>query len=183
MNKDVSGILSNFKTHSDLNVSELTFEIPLIFIFLRHLGCTFCRETLHDVARQRQSIELEGAGIVLVHMSPQEEAEEVFERYGLKDVIHISDPDQELYRAFSLQRGGLLRMMGLKVWIRGFIAGVMNGHGYGGKMGDVMQMPGVFLVHEGKILLHYRHKSPADRPDYVQLATYPFELGKIAAVR
>jgi hypothetical protein len=29
--------------------------------------------------------------------------------------------------------------------------------------------PGVFLVQHGKILAEYRHRSPADRPDYVAI--------------
>jgi hypothetical protein len=115
-------------------------------------------------------------------MSPPEEANEVFDRYGLKDVIHISDPQQELYRAFHLNCGKWYQLLGFKVWIRGFIAAYLRGHGLGPSMGDVTQMPGVFLVHNGEIVLQYRHKSPADRPDYVQIATYPFEIERLPAV-
>jgi hypothetical protein len=35
--------------------------------------------------------------------------------------------------------------------------------------GDGLQMPGVFLLHRGKVLREFRHESAADRPDYVTL--------------
>ncbi|MCR9143536.1 MAG: SelL-related redox protein [bacterium] len=163
-------------SHDGHNLADLTHELPIIFVFLRHLGCTFCRESLYEVARQRRAIEMEGSAIALVHMSPPHEADEIFEKYGLKDIIHISDPELALYRAFHLNRGKWYRLMGMKVLIRGFIAGFLRGHGLGPSMGDVAQMPGVFLVHRGEVMLEYRHKSPADRPNYVEIATYPFQI-------
>lgn len=175
----VEEALRSRSSHTGHNLAELTYELPIIFIFLRHLGCTFCRESLYEVARQRKAIELEGSAIALVHMSPPDEADDIFSKYGLKDIIHISDPDQDLYKAFHLYRGKWYRLMGLKVMIRGFVAGFLRGHGLGPSMGDVAQMPGVFLVHRGQVMLHYRHKSPADRPDYVEIATYPFEIHKL----
>jgi peroxiredoxin len=166
-------------SHTGQNLADLTYELPIIFVFLRHLGCTFCRESLYEVARQRKAIEMEGSAIALVHMSPPDEADAIFARYGLKDIIHISDPELTLYRAFHLNRGKWYRLMGLKVMIRGIIAGLLRGHGLGPSMGDVAQMPGVFLVHRGEVILQYRHKSPADRPNYVKIATYPFQIEKM----
>ncbi len=166
-------------SHTGQNLAELTHELPIIFVFLRHLGCTFCRESLYEVARQQKAIEMEGSAIALVHMSPPDEADEIFKRYGLTDIIHISDPNLDLYKAFHLNRGKWYRLMGLKVLIRGLIAGLFRGHGLGPSMGDVAQMPGVFLVHRGEVILEYRHKSPADRPNYVEIATYPFQIEKL----
>lgn len=165
--------------HRGQNLADLTDELPIIFVFLRHLGCTFCRESLYEIARHQRAIEMEGSAIALVHMSPPDEARDIFSKYGLNELITISDPEQELYRAFHLNRGSWLRLLGLKVWMRGFVAGFLRGHGVGPTMGDVAQMPGVFLVHQGEIMLEFRHKSPADRPDYVAMATYPFQIEKL----
>jgi hypothetical protein len=32
------------------------------------------------------------------------------------------------------------------------------------------QLPGVFVVRGNQVLAEYRHRSPADRPDYLALA-------------
>ncbi|MGP1310160.1 MAG: hypothetical protein ACTS27_08185, partial [Phycisphaerales bacterium] len=39
----------------------------LLLVFLRHAGCTFCREALADVAKRRRRIENAKVRIVLVH--------------------------------------------------------------------------------------------------------------------
>jgi len=142
----------------------------VLLVFLRHLGCTFCREALHDVAKKRAEIESTNVRIVLVHMAPSnEQAAELFEKYGLADLPRVSDPYQTLYRAFELDRGTLRQLFGLKCFLRGLPA-FLKGHGVGRLVGDGFQMPGVFLVKDGVVAHAFRHRSAADRPDYCAIA-------------
>lgn len=159
------------KTNVGVTLDELSRLSPVLLVFLRHMGCTFCREALADLAAMRRRIESEGARLVLVHMSSEETASRFFSRYGLEDAQRISDPERTLYRAFGLPRGRFGDVLGPKVWWRGFQAGVLGGHGVGRLMGDGFQMPGVFLLFHGEILRSYRHQSAADRPDYLSLVT------------
>lgn len=159
------------KTNMGLTLDELSRLSPVLLVFLRHMGCTFCREALSDLAARRKDIEREGARLVLVHMSEEEDAAPFFARYGLQDVQRISDPQRTLYRAFGLPRGRFGDVLGPKVWWRGFQAGLLGGHGVGRLMGDGFQMPGVFLLFHGEIVRSYRHQSAADRPDYLALVT------------
>ena len=138
---------------------------------LRHAGCTFCREALADVARQRPEIESTGTRVVLIHMGSEEYATRFFTRYGLQDVTRVSDPQKHIYRAFGLTRGSLGKIFGPRVWVRGFQAGILNRHGVGRLMGDGFQMPAVYLVFHGEVLRGYRHQSVSDRPDYLALAS------------
>jgi hypothetical protein len=103
-------------------------------------------------------------------MSRDADAETFFARYGMQDVARISDPGQAVYRAFGLARGRLWQLLGPDVWMRGFVAAILNRHGVGMLAGDGFQMPGVFLVFHGEILRSFRHQSAADRPDYAALA-------------
>lgn len=157
------------RTHLGVTLDELSRLSPILLVFLRHTGCTFCREALADLARQRGEIEASGVRIVLVHMSTEKQADSFFRRYGLESLPRVSDPRRSLYRAFGLGRGGLLRLFGPKVWIRGFEAAVLRRHGIGRLVGDGFQMPGVFLVFHGEVLASYRHHSAADRPDYLSM--------------
>lgn len=159
------------RTNLGMTLDELSRISPVLLVFLRHMGCTFCREALADLAAMRPQIEQEGARLVLVHMSSEATASRFFSRYGLEDVQRISDPERTLYRAFGLPRGRFGDVLGPKVWWRGFQAGVLGGHGVGRLMGDGFQMPGVFLLFHGEILRSYRHQSAADRPDYLALVT------------
>ncbi len=150
-------------------LAELAEASPVLVVFLRHAGCTFCREALSDLRARRAEIERH-ARIAIVHMGDDASAASFFAKYGLDDVARISDPERTLYRAFDLGRGSLWQLFGPRVWVRGFRAGVLAGHGVGRLEGDGFQMPGTFLVHRGRIIRSHRHKDAADRPDYAEIA-------------
>lgn len=164
--KEAAAVLDTLETQNGATLSSLSAESRVLVVFLRHAGCTFCREALSDIAAARPSLESAGTRIVLVHMSPEERAKAFFARFGLEDVDRISDPDRLLYRVFGLHRGRLRQLFGWNVWIRGFEAGILNRHGVGLVEGDGFQLPGVFLLSGGELRRSFRHRSAADRPDY-----------------
>ncbi len=166
---DLRGALQAAKTNDGRSLAEISESGPALVVFLRHAGCTFCRETLADLQRQRAAVFASGVTPVLVHMGTDAQASGFFAKYNLADVPRISDPDRQLYRAFQLRRGKLAELFGPRVWIRGFVAGVMNRHGVGAMVGDGFQMPGAFIVHRGRIVRAFRHRDASDRPDYERL--------------
>lgn len=149
---------------------SLSRRQPRLVVCLRHLGCSFCRESLADLARLRPEIESSGTGIVLVHPGDDEHAIELFKSYGLGDLPRLADPDRILYRALGLETGSLLQLLGPRVlWRAG--AAALQGHRPGRVDGDPWQMPGIFLIEEGEIVEAYRYKDVADKPDYRSLAS------------
>jgi hypothetical protein len=164
--REVLRAIDSAVTLSGRRLVELSDGSPVLLVFLRHAGCTFCREALSDIARDRQAIEQTGTRIVLVHMGDSMAVKKQMKRYGLRDVDRISDPDQTLYRAFGLNRGRLKQLLGPKVLWRGFRAGVLDGHGVGFPSADSYQMPGLFLIVDSVIAGRFRHATAADRPDY-----------------
>ncbi|MFP4090789.1 MAG: SelL-related redox protein [Cyclobacteriaceae bacterium] len=164
-------VLQFFSTNQSKSLLKLSHEKPLLLVFLRHFGCTFCREAIGELREKRKAIEQEGAQIIFVHMGTPEEADQYFKKYGFSDAQHISDPQCVLYRHFSLRRGSFSQLFGIRSWVRGFEAGVLKGYGVGRLVGDGFRMPGVFLVYQGKLLKAYRHTHASDRPDYTSLAS------------
>lgn len=162
--------LSLYLDPQGTNLLEASREQPQFLVFLRHFGCTFCREALADLAAMNARLQEAGTRLVLVHMSEENEACELFDRYGLEGVTSISDPDRVLYRAFALRRGSPTQLLGWSVWKRGWDAGVKQGHGIGWLRGDAAQMPGAFVVSRGHVVAQFVHETAADRPDYVVLA-------------
>jgi peroxiredoxin len=160
------------------SISELSREAPRLVVFLRHAGCTFCREALADIAAQRSRIESRGTRVILVHMGDEAAGRAMAERAGLADLARISDPERKLYASFGLSRGTLGQLFGSRVWSRGFRAGVIDRHGVGGLVGDGFQMPGVFLVRDGRVIAGHVHEHAADRPDYCAIAS---DAGKKAS--
>ena len=165
----VAGTLELAQTDSGKMLVDLVEATPVLLVFLRHAGCTFCREALGDLAAIRQEIESSGTRIVLVHMGDRAEIRKVIARYGLSDLERICDPERRLYDAFGLIKGTWRQLYGPKVWVRGVIAGLFRGHGLGKPVADATQMPGVFYIDKAWIVRRFRHKSAADRPCYRDL--------------
>lgn len=162
----VSKLLDRAVTQHGESLASIAASSSTLLVFLRHAGCTFCREALADLSKARGEIARHGVRIVLVHMGDFTELEPLLSKNDLLDLDRISDPKQELYRAFGLKQGSAAQLFGPKVWWRGFHAGVVAGHGLGKPAADSSQMPGVFFLEKGFIARRFRHRSAADRPDY-----------------
>jgi len=150
------------KTSTGQSISELSNKGDVLLVFLRHAGCTFCRETLDELRKSRSAWEQRKLTPVVVHMGSEEQGLEMMKRYDLQDCPVISDPDCKLFRAYSLPRGSWRQLFGLNVWIEGFKAAIVKGYGFGKLVGDGFQMSGSFLVRDGRIKQAYPSKDAAD---------------------
>ena len=151
-------VARTWNTNKGESLEELGNRTPYLIVFLRHSGCTFCRETMNDLAEKRGDIESRGVEIVLVHMMNDSRAKSFAEGYGLDDLPRISDPNRELYKAFELPLGKPGQLLGSKVLMRGIKAAVADGHWIGLPSGNTFQMPGTFLVKGTEILRAHRHR-------------------------
>lgn len=159
--------LDQFVTQDGRSLASLSDEGPVLLVLLRHLGCTFCRETLADIAAQRHAIESAGARIVFVHMGEDEKTRYLFERYRLEDIPRISDPEAALYRTLGLERTSFLKVYGPGMWRYTVQSILLDGHGMGQIVGDRFQMPGAFLINRSAVVSGFRHKRISDHPDYM----------------
>ena len=163
-------MLKKMVTNTGKSVSELSENNTVLLVFLRHFGCTFCREALAEISLKKKSIEDGGTIIVFIHMADEETADRYFSRYQLENAIHISDPNCTLYTEFGLIKGNYRQLLGFSSWMRGFQAGIVEGHGIGKQIGDGFQMPGVFVIKNNMVRMQNIHKLSSDRPNYEALA-------------
>ena len=168
----VSGIdpLRTLIGNTGKSLLQLSKESRVLVVFLRHSGCTFCREALSDISANRSEIESTGAKIALVHLSTETDIAPFVTKYNVADLPRFSDPDRQLYREFDLSAASPTQLLGPKLWGRGLRAAFQAQHGFGVTQQSMLQMPGTFLIENGKILRAFRHQSAADRPDYAELA-------------
>lgn len=157
-------------SNSGETLCEMSYQQPIMLVFLRQFGCTFCREALSDISNKRKEIEQTGLRLVFVHMTENEIADRYFQRYELEEATHISDPTCASYAAFGLIKNSVTQLFGLQFFIRGFQAAVLEGHTPGPSLGDDFQMPGVFIIQDGEVRESFIHKLAYDRPDYLKLA-------------
>ncbi len=151
------------------DLRSLTEGQPALVVLLRHAGCTFCRETLDDLSRKQNLIRDRGYRIAVVTMSDDQQNARLGRTYGLESASWFSDPDRIAYRALELRRGGFMQLFGPRVLFRGVMA-LLRGHGLGLPAGDGFQMPGAFVIRDGRLVRMFRHQRASDRPDYQSFA-------------
>lgn len=143
-------ILPRPQSSNGKSIDSLSSDQPILLVFIRHAGCTFCRETLTLLAARLNEIRGLGLEPVVVHMSSLEEGERLLLSHGLKDTTHISDPGCVLYRHYQLGRGTVSQLFGPAVWWKGFQAAILRGHGVGRLSGDGFQLGGAAIVDQGR---------------------------------
>jgi len=168
---EMAAVLEQYRTESGRSLLELLDESPLLLVFLRHFGCSFCRQTLEDVSKIRGTIEARGIRPVFVHLGSPERAKPYFDYYHLSDIERISNPDASLYAqpVFSLTRKNVLSQLLIpRVW-KGWLQGALRNHGIGMIKEDADQMPGIFYLRDRAIVRAFRYRTIADEPDYLRL--------------
>lgn len=160
--------LRTVRSQRGKTLSELSAGGGVLLVFIRHAGCTFCREALAELAADREQLAAGGLKLAVGHMSTNASAATLLARYGLDDVDHFSDPECRLFRAFDLARGSLWQVLGPDVWLRALPA--LARHGLGRIDGDGFQLGGAFLIRDGKVVAAKRLQSSAERIDFAKLA-------------
>lgn len=148
--------LAHAVTNQGSTLADLSRSGPLLIVFLRHFGCTFCREAVADLARLRDEL---GARLALVHLNHEQEAAATLGAAGLGDVPRFSDPEASLYQHFKLGRFRMSKAMLGRVW-------EARHHGVGWPTADWRQLGGALLVENGRVVSAWRAQHAGDRPDY-----------------
>ena len=91
-----------------------------------------------------------------MHLGSTEEGETFFSSRW-PGARAVSDPDQQLYKAFGLGKGSAGQLFGPKVFLAGLQA-FLGGHGVGKPVGNPMVMSGWFLVHGGEVCWQHVHE-------------------------
>ncbi|WP_353062697.1 redoxin domain-containing protein [Tunturibacter psychrotolerans] len=169
--EDVAQTLASIHTESGASLLALTEASPVLLIFLRHFGCSFCRQAISDVADLREELARRGVRPVFVHLGTPERAKPFFDYYGIGDVERVSDPEAKVYQhpVFLLSRiHPALTLLQPAVWA-GWLKGALFKHGIGAIKEDGHQMQGIFFLKGPKIVRQFRYRTIADEPDYLKL--------------
>ena len=163
--------MQKYRTESGRTLLELLDESPILLIFLRHFGCSFCREALDRVSKVQDQLRANGVRPVFVHLGSTERAKPYFDYYKLSNVERVSNPDASLYTnpVFGMRRmNPFLHFLQPTVWL-GWLRSAVHLYGIGIIHEDAHQMPGVFFLRQGSIIRSFRYRTIADQPDYLKL--------------
>ena len=113
---------------------------------------------------KKQHFDQAGAQVVLVGMGTPEESATFEKKFDIPFPL-ISDPKRQLYGAFELKQVSALELLSPSVAFKGILA-MTKGHTIGMPIGDVRQLPGVFIINtDGRIVYSYFASDPSDHPD------------------
>jgi hypothetical protein len=168
---EVAQALAAIRTESGRSLLELAEGSPVLLVFLRHFGCSFCRQAISDVADLKGELDKRGVRPVFVHLGTPERAKPFFDYYGIGDVERVSDPEAKVYQLplFALPRiHPVLTLFQPSVWT-GWLKGALFKHGIGAIKEDGHQMQGIFFLKGPKIVRQFRYKTIADEPNYLKM--------------
>ena len=169
--EDVAQVLGSIRTESGASLMALAEASPVLLVFLRHFGCSFCRQAISDVADLRGELDRRGVRPVFVHLGTPERAKPFFDYYGIGDVERVSDPEAKVYQlpVFALPRmHPVLTLFQASVWA-GWLKGAIFKHGIGAIKEDGHQMQGIVFLKGPKIVRQFRYKTIAVEPNYLNL--------------
>ena len=168
---DLQQTLAAIHTESGANLLTLAHASPILLIFLRHFGCSFCRQAISDIAELTPKLAARNVRPVFIHLGTPERAKPYFDYYHLEAVERVSDPEAVIYRnpPFALDRQHpALSFLVPGVWWK-WLSGSILRYGIGSLKDDAHQMPGIFFLKDGKIARTFRYKTIADQPNYLRL--------------
>lgn len=151
------------------NLYDLSFDFPILLVFLRSFGCAFCKEAMDDLSKKKIYYSRKGIKLVLVYLAEPKEGKKYFEKFNLDDQLSISDPQAAYYKMFGLVKGKMNQLFGLSTLIKGSQLGLTKGFGFNWFIGDGFQMPGVFVIYKNKIENQFIHYRISDKPNYDKL--------------
>ena len=113
-------------------------------------------------------IQAMGAGVVAVSFEPRDRLFQLTRQLQLPFPI-LSDPERDVYAAYSLTQGSLLKIFSPKtVWT--YMKHFARGRRYEHAASDWRQLGGDFILSEdGTVLFEYRGQTPTDRPTVASL--------------
>lgn len=148
-------------------LAEFWSNGPAAIVFVRHLGCPFCRREAALLKRDADRFAAVGATIVLVTMASVDDAAG-FRRQLQLPFTCLADVKQTAYAAFQVPRGSWNSVVGLGTWVSAFASFVLYGAGV--PKGDVKQNSAAFVVdRDGVIRYSQRARNSADLPSHDEM--------------
>jgi peroxiredoxin len=167
LNVEIDEALENFYlSDSGESLYTVSQTQPVILIFLRHFGCSFCREMLHELSESRMDFWNKNHRMVIVHMSSDEEAYQYLKLYNLESVAQISDPACVLYEAFGVSRATYSQTFHIKSWWKAFVL-MCKGVFIGKLSGDGFRKAASAIIYKGEIMKVSKPEYVFEQPDLI----------------
>lgn len=114
-----------------------------------------------------------------MHLGSTEDGDEFLARRW-PEARAVSDPEEELYEGFGLERGSAGQLLGPRVLWAG-LKSTLSGHGFALPAQNPVRMSGWFLVNDGQVVWSHLHEHSGAPRRYGELADHVRALGSPGA--
>ena len=144
-------------------LGDLWSEHPVVFCFVRHFGCIFCRAQASELDARADEIESRGGRLIIIGNGAAHFASAFAEDLKIRSTILI-DEDRRSYREAGMRRG-FVEVLSPKVPLNA-LRSYLDGHRQKAVQGDAFQLGGVLIIAPGnKIGYEYISETGGDHPD------------------
>ncbi|MBJ7330737.1 MAG: AhpC/TSA family protein [Solirubrobacteraceae bacterium] len=144
-----------------VRLEETWGERPVALVFLRHFGCSFCREHAADLQQDIGRIRDAGGDIVAIGMGTPAHAAD-FRRTSGIDFGLLVAPDTTLHQAAGLAGGNWLSVLGPRAW-PSIVRVTRKGHKAKRTGADMSQLGGTFVIDtDGAVVWEHRARHSGD---------------------
>ena len=148
----------------DVRLGDVWAQEPATLVFLRHYGCTFCRDHAARLNEDRESFDEVGAPLTVIGQGTPANAAWFRDEFGLGMDLLV-DTDRLAYRAAGTKMATFMELLGPSQVIRGLRRGRDSGVRQGRTVGHPAQLGGLMLVTpEGEVPWTHLSDDAGDYP-------------------
>jgi len=152
---------------SPVRIREFWRKTTTVTSFVRHFGCLFCHQMVHDLVLSVPTIVARGAQVLIVGNGSIEQARRFFtsKKLPCDGVAVVTDPERDSYRTAGFERGYARTFLHPGA-SKAYGGAKGQGHKITGLFGDLTQLGGLLVVKPPAALAYF-HKSrfAGDHPD------------------
>jgi hypothetical protein len=150
------------------NLNEIiNSEKMVIFHFLRHLGCMYCKHSVDELFKLKQNYP-KLPTIYFVHQSALDIAEKFFAEH-FPGASHISDPQLVLYKMFQIKRLDYFHISNFAMLFKGLRLLLSKYRNQIIDKSDITLLSGTFLFYNGKLTWQHRAQYAGDDPNWEKI--------------
>lgn len=156
-------------TGAEVRLGDVWADKPAALVFLRHFGCSFCREHAADLQQDLDAIHAAGGEVVAIGMGTPAHAAHFREHSGITFPLLVAE-DTSLHEAAGLRNGDWMSVLGPRAW-GGIVRATRKGHRAKRTAADMSQLGGTFVIDtDGSTLWEHHARHSADNSSAADIA-------------
>ncbi|HYI14340.1 MAG TPA: peroxiredoxin-like family protein [Thermomicrobiales bacterium] len=138
-----------------VRLSQYWQDGPTALVFMRHVGCIFCREQVQELRDNAAALAEAGLSVVVITPDRPSRARKFIEEYKVPFPT-LTDPERNAYRAYGLMDGSIGQLINKRI-VAGGLRATLNGTFPRGTTSSPRQLPGTAIVDSTGRLRHLHH--------------------------